>query len=378
MSAPRRQRSRVLAFTAVALAVLVTLAVAPPAGAAEWPSYYPAGYKDIVESSKKENGLLVYSIMAEYNWRPVIEGFNKLYPWIKVSTLDLGGNEALTRYYAERKSGARTTDLIITATIDGWLEFLDKGNAVKYESPESPKLPAWSKPRPGFYTVSTDPMVLVYNKLVLPEDKRPKGIQHLAKLVKQHPADFKNALTTYNAALYSFGQAINMVFLRKHGDKAWEWLDVLGPQTRPEQSSGPMLAKLASGEYKVGYFISGIVFFPKLKDPATAKIMGWTFIEDGTPLFMRMMALPQGGASPNSAKLMLDFILSHNGQAAFGRGGLTPYREDVKKEEVAYHTYGSIKAEIGEDHVLLINYDPANITNLDKFIARWKQAYQQK
>lgn len=379
MVASRRPRSRALRLAARSLLAVFTLAVlSPPAHAAGWPSYYPASYKDIVEASKKEQGLLIYSIMAEYNWRPVIEGFNKLYPWIKVSTLDLGGNETLTRYYAERKSGARTTDLIITATIDGWLEFLDKGNAVKYESAEAGKLPAWSKPRPGFYTVSTDPMVLVYNKLLLPENKRPKGIQHLAKLVKEYPGDFKNGLSTYNAALYSFGQAINLAFLRKNGDKAWEWLDVLGPQTRPEQSSGPLLAKLASGEYKVGYFVSGIVFFPKLKDAAASKIMGWTFIEDGTPLFMRMMALPQGASSPNSAKLMLDFILSHDGQAAFGRGGLTPYREDVKKDEVAYYTYGSIKEAVGEQNIALINYDPASIKNLDAFIARWKRAYQQK
>lgn len=377
MRATGSQRSRGAAFVAIA-ALAFMLAAACPVGAADWPSYYPPGYRDTVEASKKEGGLLIYSIMAEYNWRPVIEGFNKLYPWIKISTLDLGGNEALTRYYAERKSGARTTDLIITATIDGWLDFLDKGNAVKYDSPESPKLPAWSHPRPGFYAVSTDPMVIVYNKLVVPEAKRPKGIQHLAKLVHDNPAEFHNALTTYNAALFAFGQAINLVFLRRHGDHAWEWLDTLGPETRPEESSGPMIAKLASGEYKVGYFMSGIVVFPKLRDAATAKVLGWTFIEDGTPIFMRMMAIPQGSPSPNSAKLMLDYILSHDGQAAFGRGGLTPYREDVKKEEVAYYTLGSIKAEVGEKNLLFINYDPALIKDLDKFIARWKQAYRQK
>jgi iron(III) transport system substrate-binding protein len=139
-----------------------------------------------------------------------------------------------------------------------------------------------------------------------------------------------------------------------------------------------MIAKLGSGEYRIVYFMSGIVVFPKLRDPATAKVLGWSFIEDGTPVFMRMMAIPQGAPSTNSAKLMLDFILSHDGQAAFGRGGLTPYREDVKKDEVAYFTLNSIKAEIGEKNILFIDYDPALIKDLDKFIARWKQAYQQK
>jgi iron(III) transport system substrate-binding protein len=380
MSAFRKgRRPAVKILGAVALAACFVVAgTLACASAAERPSYYPSDYDKIVEASKKEDGLLIYSIMAEYNWRPVIEGFNKLYPWIKVSTLDLNSNEVFTRYYAERSSGARTTDLIITASVDGWLEFLDKGNAIDYVSAESDKLPAWSRPRPGFYTVSTDPMVMVYNKLVVPEDKRPKGIAHLAKLVQEHPKDFRNALTTYNGALSSFGQAIDLVFLRRHGEKGWAWFDVLGQQTRPEQSSGPMLAKLASGEYKVGYFISGIVFFPKLKDPANAKIMGWNFIEDGTVLFMRMMAIPKGAASINSAKLMLDYILSHDGQAAFGRGGLTPYREDVKKDDVAYYTYGSIKEEVGEENILLIDYNPDLIKNLDKFIERWKQAYRQK
>src|SRR3546814_306566 len=145
----------------------------------------------MVEASKNECGVLVYSIRAEYNWRPVVEDFNKRYPWIKVSTLDLNSNEVFTRYLAEKSSGARTTDLIVSATVDGWLEFLDKGEVLEYESAESGKVPDWSKPYPGLYTVAIDPNILVYNKLVVPEDKRPTGIQHLAELVKENQASLK-------------------------------------------------------------------------------------------------------------------------------------------------------------------------------------------
>jgi iron(III) transport system substrate-binding protein len=366
---------RVLIGTAAAVGGLL-MGSAGYAQEAQVPSYYPDDYSKIIEASKQEDGLLIYSNMAEYNWRPVIEGFNKLYPWIEVSTLDLGSDEVFTRYYAERSSGAETTDLMISATVESWLQFLDGDNAMDYKSPEAEKLPDWSMPRPGFYTVSTDPIIIAYNKLLVPEDQRPKGIENLVELVKQHPETFDNALTTYNSSLTSFGQSINLVFLREHGDQAWQWFDVLGPKSRTEQSSGPMLAKLTSGEYKVGYFISGIVFFPKLEDPATAQILGWNFIEDGTPLFMRMMAIPQKSGSVNSAKLMLDFILSHDGQAAFGRGGLTPYRPGVTQDEVAHYTYDAIKEEVGEDNLLLIDYDPELVKNSEQFIERWKKAYQ--
>src|SRR5690606_32047621 len=83
------------AFGVVMAASLPSAAQTAPQ-AIERPSYYPADYDKIVEASKNEGGLLVYSIMAEYNWRPVIEDFNKLYPWIKVSTLDLNSNEVFT------------------------------------------------------------------------------------------------------------------------------------------------------------------------------------------------------------------------------------------------------------------------------------------
>ena len=371
-----RSATRIAAAAAMG-ATLGTAAVLPSV-AAERPSYYPADYGKIVEASKKESGLLIYSIMAEYNWRPVIEDFHKLYPWIKVSTLDLNSNEVFTRYYAEKSSGAKTTDLIVSATVDGWLEFLGKGEVMEYKSPESDKVPDWSKPKPGFYTVSTDPNIIVYNKLVVPENKRPKGIQHLAKLVQENPALFKNGLATYNVPLSTYGQAIYDVYLHRNGEKGWAAFDILGPQTRLEMSAGPMLAKLASGEYKVAYFAGGVVVFPKMKDAMTSKVMGWTFIDDGTPLFMRMMAIPKAAPNVNSAKLMLDFILSHDGQAAFGRGGLTPYRSDVKPEEVAFFTYDSIRKKVGEDNLLLITYDAKHLKEYPAMIDRFKKAYPAK
>ncbi|WGF88057.1 ABC transporter substrate-binding protein [Marinivivus vitaminiproducens] len=361
-----------------ALTVPLAMGIGSAVSAQELPSYYPETYGDIVEASKNEGGLLIYSNMAQYNWQPVIEGFNALYPWIEVSTLDLDSDEVFTRYYAETSSGAETTDLMISATMDGWLNFMNGGHALDYGSPEADQLPDWSKLQPNLYTVSTDPMIMVYNKLTVPEEMQPKGIGDLVRIVNENPGVFDTKLTTYNSAQTSFGQAIDLVYLREHGDAAWDQLDTLGPLSRTEVSSGPMLAKIASGEYSVGYFISGIVFFPKLNDPTNAQIMGWNFIDDGTPLFMREMAIPKEAGSPNAAKLMLDYILSHAGQTAFGVGGLTPYREGVKKEDVAFYTYDSIKEEIGEDNILLIDYDPALVADLDSFVERWREAYQQK
>lgn len=347
-------------------------AVEEPTKSVAYPDYYPAEYEQIVEASKAEGPLLVYSVMAESNWKPVIDAFHELYPWIEVQTLDLGGSEVFERYYAESASGAQTADLSITADPSGWIEFVkNRGEAVDYESPEKSRVPDWSMPFPGLYTVSTDPMLILYNEQVLPEDLRPRGLSELAEMAAANPDVFDGKITTYDIII-PFSFAINWAFVRDCGDDTWETLETLGPMTMPEQSGGTQLQKLASGEYAVGYFVSSGVF-PKLPD--LEGIVGWSYIEDGTPVFLRGMAIPKGSTNINSAKLMLDFILSHDGQVAWGKGGLTPYRSDLTVEECP-RTFQSIAQEIGgEDKMVLVNYDENAAAGRDAFVEQWNEAF---
>src|ERR1700676_1955294 len=75
------------------------------------PAGYPSSYSELVDASKKEPPLLVYSIMAPFNWKPVLDGFQKKYPWIKVETLDLAA-QLWDRFYTEKANSARTADMI--------------------------------------------------------------------------------------------------------------------------------------------------------------------------------------------------------------------------------------------------------------------------
>ena len=339
------------------------------------PSYYPAEYGQIIEASKKENSLLIYSVLAQYNWAPVIAGFNKMYPWIKISTLDLGAEEVFQRYYADRASGSQTGGMLLTPAVETWMDFAKRGNLVAYNSPESDKLPAWSRPLPGLYTVSADPLVMCYNKLLLPEGKRPRGLKHLAELVKADPALFRNAITTYDPLNSTSARDLFLIYQQRYGDEAWQWMDAVGPSLRPEGSAGPMLQKLAAGEYKVAFFASGVVVFPRARDAAMGKIMEWKFMEDGQPLWVRPVGIPKDGSTPNAARLMLDYIVSHEGQAGFGKGGLTPYRPGVKQEEVANYTLETIATAVGgEKNLMVVGFDPGIRKDAEAFPARWKQA----
>lgn len=341
------------------------------------PDYYPEDYGQIVEACRGEDGLVIYSNMAEYNWAPVIEGFNELYPWVEVQTLDLGSGEVFERYFAEAGSGTQTADMLVSAAPDKWIEFNERGSALEYQSPELAHLPDFAQPLSNVYVLSTDPLVMMYNKRTLSEDLVPGSLAELAEIAQANPDKFDGKVTTYDIGDSSFGFAAAWNFAEKHGEDAWKWWEALGPMTRPERSSGPMIEKITSGEYNVGYFISGIVLFPKMNDQLKT-IVDWSFLENGTPLFLRGMAIPKESNSPACSKLMVDFILSNAGQTAFGKGGLTPYREDVSEDQVLGYTYQSVVEAIGgEENAILIDFDEEMVSQAgEEFRKRWNATLQ--
>lgn len=260
------------------------------------PNGYPENYQKIIEDAQNESSLLIYSIMSPENWRPVIEGFNKLYPKVKVETLDLpASRESFERYLAERSTNSRTCDLIATADPGGWIDFQERGEILDYASPEAQAWPDWSKPFPGVYTVSSDPMALIWNNTLVPDGKRPKTLAEFVELAVTNEKAWRNRITSYGVHQTTFGYGISYAFVKKHGEKAWDWFAQLAKLSpRFERSGGPMTEKVTSGEYATGWFVSAITFWPRLNDPARARILGWSFIGDGQPVVLRGVAIPKG------------------------------------------------------------------------------------
>lgn len=342
------------------------------------PAGYPTGYNEIVAAAQREGSLLIYSIMSPENWRPVIQGFNQRYPGIRVETLDLPNTrDVFERYLAERSTNSRTGDLLATAEPAGWIELSRRGEVLEYKSAEDDAWPAWGKPLPGVYTCSSDPLVFIYNKMLVPEAQAPKTFAEFVERARANARTWRGKITSYGVHNSGLGYSGNYAFARKHGDQAWQWFQQLAElQPRWERSGGPMTEKVTSGEYVMGWFVSAITFLPRLNDPARARILGWNFIGDGQPVVLRGVAVPKGSRNPNAAKLMLDYIASAEGQRAFGRGGLTPARPDVTPGEGIRHTFSSITQAIGgEQNMCFIDYDPRMITDYQPFSDRWKSVY---
>ena len=343
------------------------------------PNYYPKDYTKIVEASRAEKGLLIYSVMATDNWKPILTAFNKHYPWIEIKTLDLKPGELLQRYVAESDSGIATADFLVHNLPSGWARIFKENRAMRYPSPEIPYLPKWSSREETVYTFAADPAVMIWNSKILPADMVPKGLGDLAEKVQKKPDFFRGRLTAYDDT-GSYGTFGIWGLYKHHGEKLWTWLDLIGPLTRPEASGGAQIEKILSGEYMMSYS-AGLITLGVSSVKKAGKLVGWKFMEDGNIVLLRGLTIPKKAVNVNSAKLLLDFILSQEGQVAMTKGNFTAYRPDAadKIAEPTLHLERLIKV-VGEKNAVIVGSDP-EFGDEAKFKAlreRLRQAYFRK
>ena len=344
------------------------------------PAYYPDSYKNIIEATKNEQGLVIYSALNESTWKPVIETFTGHYPWINVTVINLGANEVFDRYAADSLTGERNADLILSYAPEGWLNFANSGQIEPYLSEEDFYVPPWAKLAPGIYTIASDPMVLLYNKDELP--RPPLRASELKELIESDPDQFTGKITSYDAAQNSTGLAVNWFWISKLGETGWELLNRVG-ETDPllKTSSSSMVSSILNGDSSLGIFVSPISFLSELD---LHPELGWRYIKDGQPILMRSIAITKQAKSPNSARLMVDFLLSQEGQIALALGGLTPFRPDIANVDIfdssdgnqRYIHFNQVIEEVGLDNLIFITLDP-EMNNPEKrsaFIEKWNRA----
>ena len=334
------------------------------------PPYYSPFYGQVVEDSKSENGLLIYSTLGYENWEPLIRAFQEHYPWINVISLELEPGEVFERYSQENGSELRTADIIISSDIAAWQDFTKQGQVLPYRSQEDSYLPSWAKAGAGIYALSSDPLLIIYNKQLV--ENPPVSMQDIGTLSSAFTSRYASNIVTYDIAMSQPGFAVNWFWVKNQGETGWDILKAIG-QANPVlgTSERQMVDDIGSGDGFLAYFVSAIAVLPRLQEYPD---LGWSYIEDGQPIVLQSMAITQANSSPNSAKLMTDFLLSQEGQLALALGGLTPYRADIVRVSPLH--IEKVSEIVGQDKLIFLAFDPQldNLASTAEFIQRWDAA----
>lgn len=266
--------------------------------------------------------LVVYSAHPEELVRLVVTEFRER-TGLSVRLVQGGTGELLRRIRAETEEGAATGDLLW----GGGAESLEANADLfdPYSSPEAAAVPPEYKAADASWTgFSVLPMVIVYNRRLLPEDRAPKSWADLRQ--PQFEGRVAYADPASSGSAYTILKTATSVLSRRFPGGAATAAFVGFLDGRVLNESTQVIPSVASGENLVGLSFENAA----AEMTTTGAEIGVAYPSDGTSAVPDGVAIIRGSPRRAAAERFVDFVLSSDvARVLSGRFGRRPARADL-------------------------------------------------
>lgn len=330
----------------------------------------PATSQDIdaavLDAAKSEGAVSVYSALDAALAQRLVTDFQEAYPGIRVDYVDQSTTEIYNRAISEAAAGQGTADLLLSSSMDLQYKLMQDGITAEVDLPGADQLQPWSFDAPGAYGFTQEPLVIVYNKRLVPEEDVPANRADLMELLDR--PEYKDKVATIDPErigtgflFYTLDEIANPDF--------WDFADALGrSRVKLYTSTGAMLEKVTSGEHLIAYNIIGSYAAERAKSDES---VGVVYPDDYINAISRIGLIPKIAPHPNAARVFLSYLVSERAQTILMNSSFGTVRTDLAPATV-----------VPEDKTALVRPAAVNedlVTNLDqmtrlKFIRRWQQA----
>jgi iron(III) transport system substrate-binding protein len=271
----------------------------------------------IVDAAKKEGTVVWYStLIVDQLVRPIVGAFEKKYPGVHVQYVRANSTETAIKIINEAKAGKVQADLFDGTNTS---EVLKKEGLVEPWLPDSAK--DWPKEvaDPAGWWVATNVYVLTpgYNTDLVPKSAAPKTFDDLldpkwkGKLVWNGSVSTSGAPGFVGNVLTNMGEEKGMAYLKKLSAQKIANLNV---------SARQVLDQVIAGEYPIALQIFNHHAVISAKKGAP---VDWIKMEPAT-VVLQVASITKGARHPNAAKLLLDYLVSHEGQEFFQKADYLP------------------------------------------------------
>ena len=278
---------------------------------------FAADLSPLIAKAREEKDLVWYTTTSAGDNQAIIAGFTRKYPLLKAQTLRTTGEKLRQRVLAEAAAGQFFSDVVSVSGLE--MGVLKSKNLLQpYVPPEAESYPAGAKDRDGYYTaIYARNFVIGYNTAMIPEKDRPKDWPDLVE------PRWKGKFGIDEEEFEWYGTIIDYWGREKAG-KYMKALAAQQPQLRRGHS---LLAQLmAAGEFPVA------LVFPfeieQLKRRGAP--VDWSATSDPIVTSINVVALSAKAPHPNGAKLLINYILSEEGQNIIRDVSRVPVRPGVK------------------------------------------------
>ena len=278
-----------------------------------------------VNAAKKEGEIVLYTVMSSDNNQPMMEAFEKKYPGVTVKSW-WGSTEAmLSRVLTEVRSGALKADVIFSGGSEMQV-FKKRGLLQKYLSPEAQAIPKDFRDAEGYWTnVHPLSMITAYNTDQVKPQDAPQTYEDLLK------PQWKGKMSM-DRLEYDWFATLQKVWGRA---KAIDYFKKLASQDiRFDSGHTKITTLVAAGDVPVGINMYEYRVASLKKQGAR---INWVAL-DPVVAILEVVAITSNAAHPNAARLLVDFMLSVDGQDLIkgfgrvpGRRGIEPLDKEIAK-----------------------------------------------
>src|SRR5581483_278326 len=273
------------------------------------------------EGAKREGALLWYTtLIVNQAVRPIVEGFNNKYPYVKVDYYRADSPDLTQRFTNEYQARRYEVDLVDgTSTppaikVAGWLE--------KYDSPSLAPYPKNTRDPEGYWaTTNLYFMTEGINTRLVSKEEAPKTYEDLLNPRWKGQMGWSTsagagAPTFIGNILQTMGQERGMAYLEQ----------LRGQGIRNINGSGrAVLDQAIAGEFPIALQIFNHHTVISAQQGAPSD---WIPLEP-VPALQNTTALAHDAPHPHAAMLFLDFLFSEEGQRILQQADYLPAHPDI-------------------------------------------------
>ncbi|MFT4794781.1 MAG: ABC-type Fe3+ transport system substrate-binding protein [Paracoccaceae bacterium] len=301
---------------------------------------------------------------------PVIARFLTTRPDLRLDYEQWGSNDLFALGVADCAAGRAGADLLISSAVHHMVRLVNDGCAAVHVSAHTRALPPALTWRDEIWGVTTEPVVMVYNRDLVPAWEVPRSRFDLLDLLRPEESRYHGRVATYDIETSGLG------YLLAFADslEATTFGGLMESFGRSGAvatcCSAQIIDAVINGEYLIAYNVLGSYAMARA---ATDPRLGVIAPSDYTLVLSRAAMIPKDAAARADAGAFVDFLLSDTGQLALrevllilsldaGDGGLVDLHQSIE----------SFRRPIALSPALLIALDAHKRAI---FLRRWRAAF---
>ena len=276
-----------------------------------------ADLSPLIAKAKEERDVVWYTTTSAGDNQAIIAGLTRKYPFLKAQALRTTGEKLRQRVLTEAAAGQFFSDVVSVSGLE--MGVLKSKNLLQpYAPPEAESFPAGAKDRDAYFAaIYARNFVIGYNTAMIPERDRPKNWPDL--LEPRWKGKFgidEEEFEWYGTMVDYWGR-----------EKAIKYMKALAAQQPQLRRGHSLLAQLMAA----GEFPTALVFPFELEQlKRRGAPVDWSATSDPIVTSINVVALSAKAPHPNGAKLLINYILSEEGQNIIRDVSRVPVRPGVK------------------------------------------------